>query len=182
MRFERFAENWTVVEILDKKYKQNSFQYSQPVTHLVPMFPFMSMLYSILQQLESIEKRRAWALCGSDRIYGQYLLYLQVTDTGLCKLIQNAPLVELVLSAAKEITDKSIFMMASSISSSLEKLYVSGCNLISPHVLRYLKVKSSKLCFIMSNFKIFYLYFFGDLIFENGDSIRYNNTFCSLFI
>lgn len=73
---------------------------------------------------------------------------MQVTDTGLCKLIQNAPLVELVLSAAKEITDKSIFMMASSVSSSLEKLYVSGCNLISPHVLRYLKVKSSKFCFI----------------------------------
>lgn len=68
-----------------------------------------------------------------------------VTDAGVCVLVQYLKLVNVVLSGVNYLTDKPIFMMASSsVASSLEKLYVSGCHLISSHVLQYLKDVSVK--------------------------------------
>ena len=74
-------------------------------------------------------------------IWKLFCLYgcLQVTDVGICEVARCCPLTGLVVAGLHEITDKSIFALASSCVY-LEAIYLNGCSKISPVALLYLLV------------------------------------------
>ena len=59
---------------------------------------------------------------------------------GVCELARMCPLEEVVLSGVSGLTDRSIFALANCCTSTLKELYASGCSMITPAAINYLKV------------------------------------------
>ena len=65
----------------------------------------------------------------------------QVTDNGICELARFCPLSEVVVSGIHGLTDKSIFALTNSCTTTLNDVYASACAKITTQAFRYLKVQ-----------------------------------------
>ena len=59
---------------------------------------------------------------------------------GVCELARLCPLEEVVVSGVSSLTDRSVFALANCCTSTLKELWVSGCSMITPPAINYLKV------------------------------------------
>lgn len=72
----------------------------------------------------------------------------QVTDVGVCELARMCPLEEVVVSGVSSLTDRSVFALANCCTSTLKELWVSGCSMITPPAINYLKDCSLKRIYV----------------------------------
>ena len=66
----------------------------------------------------------------------------------MCEVLRVCPLEVLVVSGVHNLTDKSVFALANSCTSTLIEMYASGCNKMTVAAFNYLKVRDAVSTFV----------------------------------
>lgn len=67
-------------------------------------------------------------------------ILLKVTDNGICELVRFCPISHIIVSGIHSLTDKSVFALTNSCTSTLKEVYASACSKITIQAINYLKV------------------------------------------